>query len=89
MNDTFFKKLPTEIIIFDLDFNRIQLPKNELEKAYDSYYLATCHYVDGKNERQYYTAKNQIKLLVQMNKDEDEDYPHFVKNVWAYGEKIK
>lgn len=89
MNDTFFKKLPTEIVIFDLDFNRIQLTKQELDKTYDSYYLAICHYVDGKHERQYYTDKNQIKLLVQMNRDEDEDYPHFVKNVWSYGEKIK
>lgn len=84
-----FTKLPTETLCLDLDFNILKEPRIKIEREYDSYYLATCHYVENDGEKQYYLSTEQIPYLVTMQRDEDPDYPHYVKKALRYGRDVR
>lgn len=81
--------LPTETVFLDENFNRLISPKPVIEKKHAMYYIATCHYVVVNGEKQYYVAPNQIQYLVTMVRDEDPDYPHYIKKVTRYGRDIR
>ena len=80
-----FAKLPTETIALDTNYMIIDKNKVEIERNYDEYYLATCHYLISKEGKQYYTEKDQIKRLILLKKDDDLDNPHYVAGIWSYG----
>lgn len=84
-----FTNLPTETIFLDENFNRLIEPKPAIERAHDLYYIATCHYVVVDGEKQYYIAPEQIQYLVTMVRNEDPDYPHYIKKVTRYGRDIR
>ncbi|WP_407457176.1 hypothetical protein [Fibrobacter sp.] len=83
-----FTKLPTETICLDENFNIINGPKRKIEREYEKYYRATCHYVIRDGVKQYYLEPSQIKDLLTMVKDEDPDHPHRVQKALRYGRDI-
>lgn len=80
-----FAKLPTETVMLDKNLEFINKNKVEIEREYEEYYVATCHFVTSKAGKQYYLAKNQIKRLVLMKRDDDGQSPHYVAGIWSYG----
>lgn len=84
-----FKKLPTESLMLDEDFKILNEPRVKIEREHEIYYIATCHYVVRGGGKQYYLKKSQIKNLMEMVKDEDPDYPHFVRKAFRYGVNIR
>ena len=81
-----FTNLPTETIMLDKDFHILNKNRIAIEREYDEYYIATCHFAKNDEEKQYYTNKDQIKRLVLMKKDlENIGYPHFVAKTCQYG----
>ena len=85
VNNDGFKNLPTETLMLDMDFRIIDDLRIRVERNYDEYYLATCHYVVANNEKQYYLSENKIKNLLLMKKDAEPGYPHYVAKIKRYG----
>ena len=83
-----FTKLPTETLTLDENYNILNDSKIKIEKDYDTYLIANCHYLIENNEKQYYLEPNQIKDLLVMVKDNDVEYPHKVKKAFRYGRDI-
>lgn len=84
-----FTKLPTETVYLDEDFNRLTGIRIRIEREHDKYYIATCHYEVRDGEKLYYLQPNQIQYLVEMVRDEDPDYPHYVKKATRYGRDVR
>ena len=82
-DNSFLVNLPTATLFLDKDFNIINKIRPVVEREYDEYYLATCHYVVRNDEPQYYLGKDKIKSLLLMKKDDG--YPHYVAKTWKYG----
>ena len=84
-----FTNLPTETIFLDENFNHLSRIKPVIEREHDLYYIATCHYIIKDGEKQYYLAPEQIQYLATMVRDEDPDYPHYIKQVRRYGRDVR
>jgi hypothetical protein len=84
-----FTKLPTAMLLLDKDFNHLTGTRPQIERENDIYYIATCHYVIRDGEKQYYLEPYQIQYLVTMVRDEDPDYPHYVKQSLHYGRDVR
>ena len=87
--DNDFTKLPTAMLLLDKDFNHLTGTRPQIERENDIYYIATCHYVIRDGEKQYYLEPYQIQYLVTMVRDEDPDYPHYVKQSLHYGRDVR
>jgi len=87
--DSDFTKLPTEVVMLDKDFNRLTGTRPQIERENDIYYIATCHYVVRDGGKQYYLEPHQIQYLVTMARDEDPDYPHYIKQALRYGRDVR
>lgn len=83
-----YKNLPTETLNLDENFNILKGSKISIEREYDKYYRATCHYVVRDGVKQYYLEPHQIKDLLTMVREEDPDYPHRVQKALRYGRDI-
>lgn len=84
-----FTKLPTASLNLDENFKIIKGLRAKIEREYDTYYSANCHYVEVNGERQYYLEPNQIKDLLVMVREDDPDYPYRVKQAFRYGRDIR
>ena len=84
-----FTKIPTETLFLDENFNYLSGTKNKIERENDIYYIAACHYVARDGQKQYYLEPAQIQYLVTMARDEDPDYPHYIKQCMRYGRDIR
>lgn len=80
-----YTTLPTDTIFLDTDFNILNDTRINIERKYEKYYIATCHYINVDGEKQYYVQRDQIKDLVLLEKDTDQDYPHYVAERYHYG----
>ena len=85
MSDENFRHLPTTTLTLDKDFRILSGTKRQIEKNYEEYYLAVCHFVLRDDERQYYLQKDKIQRLVLLKKDDEEGYPHYAAKIWHYG----
>lgn len=84
-----FTNFPTETVFLDANFNRLSGTKFKIERENDLYYIATCHYVVKDGEKLFYLEPHQIQYLVTMVRDDDPDYPHYVKQAMRYGRDIR
>lgn len=84
-----FTKLPIESLFLDENFKIIKGIRSKIEREYDTYYSANCHYVEENGERQYYLQPEQIKDLLVMVREADPDYPHRVKQAFRYGRDVR
>lgn len=84
-----FTNLPTDTITLDTDFNIITGTRAEIERKYDEYISATCHYQvvnnNGKEEKAYDLEFQQIPCLVYLHRSKEKDYPHEVYKIIKYG----
>lgn len=84
-----FTNLPTETVYLDKNFNCLSDIRPKIEREHDLYYIATCHYLVKDGEKQYYVEPEQIKSLMTMVRDDDPDYPHYVKKATRYGRDVR
>lgn len=84
-----FINLPTKTIYLDENFYLLTDTRRKIEREHDTYYIATCHYVVKDGEEQYFLEPNQIQYLVEMVRDDEPGYPHYVKKATRYGRDVR
>lgn len=84
-----FTKLPTVSLSLDKNFNIIKGLRSKIEREYDTYYSANCHYVEENGEKKYYLQPEQIRDLLVMVRENDMNYSHKVKKALRYGQDIR
>lgn len=84
-----FTNLPTKTIYLDKNFYLLTDIRHKIEREHDTYYLATCHYVVKDGEDQYFLEPNQIQFLVEMVRNDEPGYPHYVKKATRYGRDVR
>ena len=84
-----YTNLSTETIYLDKDFYLLTGIRSKIERENDLYYIDTCHYIFVNEVKQYYLEPEQIQYLVTMVRDEDPDYPHYIKKATKYGRDVR